>query len=118
MAELERLAYEYSGDGITQQMEELSISKEALRDSLKANENKAIFEESAALIDVRIKELETKLQTIKDTYVSVSLEWEVELEHKLSVAGELRLIAKKELTRDYRKITDPIAVFGKHDSVQ
>ena len=60
--------------------------------------------------------METNLQTTKDTYESVALEWEVELEQKLSVPGELRLIAKKELTRDYRKITDPIAVFGKHDS--
>ena len=32
LAELERLACEYSGDGISQQMEELSISKEALRE--------------------------------------------------------------------------------------
>ena len=116
LAEIERLAYEYSGDGITQQMNELSISKEALRDSLKANENKAIFEESATLIDARIKELETLLQTTKDTYGRVALEWDVELEQKLTVAGEIRLIAKKELTRDYRKIGAPIAVFGEHDN--
>ena len=113
LAELERLAYEYSGDGITQQIEELSISKEALRDSHKANENKAMFEESAALIDARIKALETKLQNIKDTYLSVSLEWEVELELKLSLAGEIQL-RRKEITRDYREIGAPIAVFGKH----
>ena len=116
LAELERLAYEYSGDGITQQMEELFISKEALRDSLKANENKAIFEGSAAPIDVRIKDLKTELQTTKDTYGSVALEWEVGLEQKLSVAGQIRLIAKKEFTRDYIKIAAPIAVFGKHDN--
>ena len=116
LAELERLAYEYLGDRTIQQMSELSISKEALRDSLRANENKAIFEESAALIDARIKELETKLQTTKDTYGSVSLEWEVELEQKLSVAGEIRLIAKNEMPRDYRKIESPITVFGEHDN--
>ena len=115
LAELQRLAYEYSGDGIKQQVKELYISKEGLRDSLKTNENKAIFEQSSALIDARIKELETKLQTTKDTYGSVSLEWEVELEQKLSLAGEIRLIAK-EITRDYRKVGDPIAVFGKHNN--
>ena len=32
LAELERLAYEYSGEGITQQMKELSFSKQALRE--------------------------------------------------------------------------------------
>ena len=70
---LERLACDYSGDQMIQQMKELSISKKALRESLKANENQAIFEGSVAPIDARIKELETKLQTIKDTYGSVAL---------------------------------------------
>ena len=114
LAELQRLVDEYTGDGITPQIKELSISKEGLRDALKGNENKLIFEQSAAPIDARINELETKLQTAKDTYKSVSLEWDVELEKKLSVAGEIRLNGVKEGIRDYKEIGDPVAIFGKH----
>ena len=40
LAELQRLVDEYTGDGITQQITELSESKDALRKSLKINENK------------------------------------------------------------------------------
>ena len=114
LAELQTLVDEYTGDGITLQIKELSISKEGLRDALKGNENKLIFEQSAAPIDARINELETKLQTAKYTYRSVSLEWDVELEKKLSVAGEIRLNSVKEGIRDYKEIGDPVAVFGKH----
>ena len=116
LAELQKLVDKYTGEGITQQIKELSISKVGLRDALKANKNKFIFEQSAAPIDTRIKELETKLRTAKDSYKSVSLEWDVELEKKLSVAGEIRLNAVKEGIRDYKEIGDPVAVFGKHST--
>ena len=114
LAELQRLINKYKGEGITLQIKELSISKEGLRNALKENENKIIFELSAAPIDARIKELETKLRTAKDSYKSVSLEWDVELDKRLSVAGEIRLNAVKEGIRDYKEIRDPVAVFGKH----
>ena len=39
---------------------------------------------------------------------------DVELEKKLSVAGEIRLNAVEEGIRDYREIGDPVAVFGKY----
>ena len=42
------------------------------------------------------------------------MEWDVELEKKLSVAGEIRLNAVKEGIRNYKEIGDPVAVFGKH----
>ena len=38
----------------------------------------------------------------------------MELEKRLSVAGEIRLNAVKEGIRDYKEIADPVAVFGKH----
>ena len=68
-----------------------------------------------APIDARINELETNLQRAKDTYKRVSLEWEVELDKKLSVAGNIRLNAMKEGARDYKEIGEPIMVFGKHN---
>ena len=111
-AELQRLVDEYTGDGITQQITELSESKDALRKTIKGNENKLILDQSLAPIDARIKELETNLQRAKDTYKRVSLEWDVE---KLNAAGDIRLNAVKEGIRDYKEIGKPVVVFGKHN---
>ena len=114
LAELQRLVDEYTGDGITQQIKQLSVSKHALRETLKGNENKLILDQSLAPIDARIIELETKLQRAKDTYKRVTLEWNVE---KLSVAGDIRLNAVKEGIRDYKEIGEPIAVFGNYSKI-
>ena len=78
LAELQRLVEEYTGDGITQQIKQLYISKDALRETLTENENKEILNQSLAPIDARIKKLEALLQRAKDTYKRVSLEWNVE----------------------------------------
>ena len=114
LAELQRLLDEYTGDELVLQIKELSESMDALRKTIKGNENKQILDQSLAPIDARIAELNTKLRTAKDTYKSVSLEWDVELEKKLIVAGEIRLNAVKEGIRDYKEIGDPVAVFGNH----
>ena len=114
LAELQRLADEYTGEGIMLQIKRLSSSKDSLRDSLTENENKETLDQSLAPINARIAEFEIKLQRAKDTYKSVSLEWDVELEKRLSVAGEIRLNAVKEGIRDYKQIGDPVAVFGIH----
>ena len=114
LAELQRLVDEYTGEGITQQIKQLSTSKVALRDTLTDNENKEFLDNQLANIEARIAELITKLRTAKYSYKSVSLEWDVELEKKLSVAGEIRLNAVKEGIRDYKEIGNPVAVFGKH----
>ena len=42
------------------------------------------------------------------------MKWDVELEKKLSVVGEIRLNAVKKGIRDYKEIRNPVAVFGKH----
>ena len=111
LAELQRLVDEYTGDGITQQIKQLSVSKDGLRETLKGNENKLILDQSLAPIDARINELETNLQRAKDTYKRVSLEWDVDLDKKLSVAGDIRLNA----VRYYKEIGEPVVVFGKHN---
>ena len=115
LAELQRLVEEYTGKRITQQIKQLSVSKDALRETLTENENKEILDQNIASIDARIKELETSLQRAKDTYKIVSLEWDVELDNKLSVAGDIRLNAVKGGARDYREIGEPIVVIGKHN---
>ena len=114
LAELQRLVDEYTGDELVLQIKELTVSKDALKIALTKNTNKEILDQSLGPINTLIKELETKLRTAKDSYKSVSLEWDVELEKKLSIAGEIRLNAVKEGIRDYKEIGDPVAVFGKH----
>ena len=114
LAELQRLADEYTGEGIMLQIKRLLSSKDSLRDSLTENENKETLNQSLAPINARIAEFEIKLQRAKDTYKSVSLEWDIQLEKRLSVAGEIRLNAVKEEIRDYKEISDPVAVFGKY----
>ena len=52
--------------------------------TLTGNKNK-VLEKSTAPIDASILELERKLQNAKDTYKSVTLEWDVKLEYKLSL---------------------------------
>ena len=52
---------------------------------------------------------------MKDTYKSVTLEWDVELEDKLSLTGDILLngVTQKEV-RDYKKLEMPVVTFGKH----
>ena len=96
LAELKQLVDEYTGERISQQINELSISKEGLRNSLKGNDNKLILDRSVAPIDERIAELNAKLKTTKDTYKSVSLEWDAELDIKLCAVGKIRPNVLKE----------------------
>ena len=114
LAELQRLVDEYTGDELVLQIKELTVSKDALKIALTKNTNKEILDQSLGPINTLIKQLLTKLQTAKDTYKSVSLEWDVELQKKLSVAGEIRLNGVKEGIRDYKEIGDLVAIFGKH----
>ena len=114
LAELQRLVDEYTGDGITQQIKQLSDTIGDLFISLKGNENIKTLHQSVVPIHARIHDLEEKHKKIKSTYKRVSLEWDVELDKKLSVAGDIRLNALKEGIRDYKEIGEPVVVFGKH----
>ena len=65
--------------------------------------------------NANILELERKFQNAKDTYKSVTLEWDVELEDKLSLTGDILLNGvTQEQIRDYKKIEMPVATIGKH----
>ena len=54
---------------------------------------------------------------MKDTYKSVTLEWDVELEDTLSLTGDILLndVTQKEV-REYKKIETPVVTFGKHSA--
>ncbi|KAI6654353.1 hypothetical protein LOD99_750 [Oopsacas minuta] len=77
------------------------------------NENKEFLDQNLAMFDARIKELENRVLTAKHSYKNVVLEWDVELEKKLSVTGDIHLNAMKQ-RRDYKKLGEPVATFGKH----
>ena len=115
LTELQRLVGEYTGERITQQIKQLLISKDALKDTLTENENKEFLDLNLASIDARVKELEIKFQTTRDTYRSVSLVWSVELDNSLMGAGDIQLNAVRGGTRDYKAIGGAIAVFGRHN---
>ena len=112
---LQELEDEFIGDVMRKQIKELNLSKDALMNALTGNKNKEVLEKSTAPIDASILELERKLHNVKDTYKSVTLEWDVELEDKLSLTGDILLngVTRKEV-RDYKKIEMPVVTFGKH----
>ena len=114
LAELQRLVDEYTGDGLTQQIKQLSDTISDLFISLKGNENIEILHQSVVPIHARIHDLEERHKKIKSTFKRVSLEWDVELDKKLSVAGDIRLNAVKEGIRNYKEIGESVVVFGKH----
>ena len=115
LAKLQELEDEFIGDVMTQEINHLSIIKDGLITGLKGNKNKDLLEKSTAPIDASILELERNLHNVKDTYKSVTLEWDVELEDKLSLTGDILLncVTQKEV-RDYKKIEMPVVTFEKH----
>ena len=115
LAKLQELEDEFIEDVMTQKINNLSITKDGLITLLKGNKNKDLLDQNLANIDSRIDELKHKFQTAKDTYKSVTLEWDVELEDKLSLTGDILLngVTQKEV-RDYKKIEMPVVTFGKH----
>ena len=115
LAKLQELEDEFIGDVITQKINRLSITKDELITLLKGNEDKDLLDRNLANIDTRIYELKHKFQTAEATYKSVTLEWDVELEDKLSLTGDILLncVTQKKV-RDYKKIEMPVVTFGKH----
>ena len=115
LTKLQELEDEFIGDVMTQEINHLSITRDELITVLKGNENKDLLDQNLANINSRIDELKHKFQTAKDTYKSLTLEWDVELEDKLSLTGGMLLncVTQKEV-RDYKKIEMPVVTLGKH----
>ncbi|KAI6658374.1 RING finger protein nhl-1-like isoform X2 [Oopsacas minuta] len=97
-----------------EEKKQMVTSKEFLS-ALKGNTGKDVLDQSVALMDERIKELETKLETIRLTYKNVGLEWDELLEKRLGETGRLRLNPRKTKASDYKNMSQPVEVFGKHN---
>ncbi|KAI6647148.1 PEP-CTERM domain protein [Oopsacas minuta] len=115
LEELQVLLYDYTGEGMEEEKKQMVTSKEFLS-ALKGNTGKDVLDQSVALMDERIKELETKLETIRLTYKNVGLEWDELLEKRLGETGRLRLNPRKTKTSDYKNMSQPVEVFGRHST--
>ena len=115
LAKLRELEEDFIGDVMSKRIEKLKLSKVGLVETLTDNPDKEVLEKSTALIDASILELKRKLQNVKDTYKSVTLDWDVELEDKLILTGDILLnVVTERQVRDYKKIEMPVVTFGKH----
>ncbi|KAI6653186.1 PEP-CTERM domain protein [Oopsacas minuta] len=112
LAELQHLLDDYTGEGIEEEKKQMVATKELLS-AVKGNTGKDVLDQSVALMDERIKELESKLETVRLTYENVGLEWDELLEKRLGETGRLRLNPKKSKTPDYKKMSQPVEVFGR-----
>ncbi|KAI6653173.1 RING finger protein nhl-1-like isoform X1 [Oopsacas minuta] len=115
LAELQHLLDDYPGEGIEEEKKQMVASKELLS-ALKENTRKDVLDQSVALMDERIKELESKLERVRLTYKNVGLEWDELLEKKLGETGRLRLNPRKNKTPNYKNVSQPVEVFGRHST--
>ena len=104
LLELQQLELSYKGGGVSEQIREITASKEQLIAIMKGNENQETLKQSVAPLDARMKELEIGLETVKDKLGSVVFEWDGELERMLSETGVIRVRA----ALDYKKKGEPV----------
>ena len=114
LAKLRELEEDFIGDVMSKRIEKLNLSKVGLVETLTDNPDKEVLKKSTAPIDASILELKRKLQNVKDTYKSVTLDWD-----KLSLTGDILLngVTKRQV-RDYKKIEMPVVTFGKHSKYE
>ena len=110
LSELLQLEDTYGGEGIAEQIKELSLTKDQMIATLKGNENQFILQQSITPLNARIKELQEKLETTGAHTKHVELEWDSRLESMLNGTGAI-------LVREppaYDRVGVPIIVAGKH----
>ena len=110
LSELQQLEDTYRGEGVDKQIDQLRIHKEQTIATLTDNKNKEILEQSVALLDARMRELEANLETARDSMIRVELEWDGKLEGMLSRTGSIRVRGEP----DYKEKGNLVMVAGKH----
>ena len=101
--------------GIADEIEQLSLSKEHLENTLKGNNVQEFLKRTIAEIDEKISQLKNvceKAQLKED----VDFEWDSQFESKLNTLGAIRVNSEKssKLINEYKKKGVPLAVFGSH----
>ena len=110
LSELQQLEDTYRGEGVDKQIDQLRLTNEQTIATLTDNKNKEFLEQSVALLDAHMRELEANLETARDRMRRVELEWDVNLEGMLSRTGSIRV--RGELY--YKEKGNPVMVAGKH----
>ena len=110
LSELQELEDTYRGEGVSNQIYQLRITKEQVVATLTDNKNKAFLEQTVALLDTQMRELAANLLTASDTLRQVELEWDGNLEKILSSTGSIRVGG----VYDYKKEANRVMVAGKH----
>ena len=104
--------------GIADEIEQLSLSKGHLENTLKGNNVQEFLQRTIAEIDEKISQLKNpreKAQIKED----VDFEWNPQLESKMSTLGAIRVNSEKKSSRligEYKKKGVPLAVFGKNSN--
>ena len=106
--------------GIADEIEQLSLSKEQLENTLKGNNVQEFLKRTIAEIDGKISQLKILREKAQELR-NVDLEWNQELESKLNTLGAIRVNSEKkssELISEYKKKGVPLAVFGTRDGMK
>ena len=106
----------FRGQGLADEMKQLSLSKEQLENTLKGNKSREILLQSIALLDQKIAELKISLKKAQEIK-RIDLDWNDDFENQLSTLGTIRVNAEKKSSKlepDYKKKGIPLAVFGQH----
>ena len=110
LSELDQLEERYRGDAITEQIEDLEKLKEVELATSKVNKNKDLVMQHVSELDDRVRKLREDWEKERASMRRVELEWDAELEARLSELGAIRVSS----FRDYREIENPVIVASKH----
>ena len=118
LAEVRELEDTFHGRGIDDEIEQLSLSKVQLENTLKGNIMKEILQQTIAQIDEKISQLKI-LREKAQLMENVDFEWNQELESNLNTLGAISINGEKKsskLISEYKKKGVPFAVFGLHNT--
>ena len=107
---MDQLEERYRGNAITEQIEDLKKLEEVELSTSKVNKNKDIIIQHVSELDDRVRKLREDWEKVRASMRRVELEWNAELEARLSELGEIRVSA----FRDYNELENPVIVVGKH----
>ena len=116
MSELQELEDGFRGEQreVNRQIDQLKINREQTIATLTDNKHKVILEQSVALMNVRIRELEANLETARDKMSRVALEWDESLEGMLGRTGSIRVSG----VPDNKEKRNSVTVVVKHTKIR
>ena len=115
LAEVQELEDKFHGREIADEIEQLSLSKGQLEDTMKGNIMKEILKRTIAEIDEKVSQLKILREKAQEMG-KFDFEWNQELESKLNTLGAIRVNSEEKsskLISEYKKKGVPLVVFGK-----